>query len=242
MHIRRIFHSESDLTLRLSQRFLRRWKRMLALYEKHHRGLSKAVALKCISVAWAFCSSVAEGNASVPYQIKDVLEHQTKEWIEIGGEPLAFDDEDTASQLIWDTVCLMLEEKEPQPEWQYAFDMAGIHAAYAYKKEVMEETEASFGDIKAVRTTTISKEVSVKFDEMTSISNEIALLSNKSLAERQAGTKDIMRRVIAHGLVLPSDLREALLHLDDDKPQPINYKIEVQPGGTNICHTDKVTI
>jgi len=251
MYIRRIIHTDNDLAMRVSQRFMKRWHRLLRAYEKRHWKLSQAAAMKCVNVAWAVFSAVTEGNAALPANLENFFEHRTHEMIEVEGEPMYFDDSSIEEQLIWDSVCLMLEEVEPRPEWQYAYDIASPHAHMAYDAgvlgdEVEEATEivaeAIAKPVFDVPTSTASREItaiaSEKANMLKYIACQVELLQGKSLEERTRGSHLILRTMAANRLELPDELLAAVLALDDDIPTPFNQTINLYDHSQYIKQID----
>lgn len=230
MYIRHILHTEEDLAARFCQRFLRRWQRLLCVYKEHHWRLTETEALRCADVAWALFSAVTEGKSGMIEQTGRILDNESREVIEVGDTTLFTGDGSKEVMLTWDALCLMLEEIEPLDEWQYAFDIASPHATMAYKAEVMDEVEEAVvveekpAEVSKVLTTTMSEEVMQKAtdnSELTAFIAEcVAVLERKSLEERQKGCHVLMRMVVERDIPLPPDLRERLVHLDDEKPQP----------------------
>lgn len=144
MRIRHIFHSMQDLEQRLSQRLCRRLRRLMQRVRRRWHDIPDAELLRALSVAWAFIAKVEDGNRMQAMNFDRMLHGQSQEVIEMEGAIIALGEDDTPLEtMVWDSICLMLEEDATLPQTaQYAYDLADRHEVYAYSTEVIDEPTA----------------------------------------------------------------------------------------------------
>jgi len=139
MHVRHTFHTLSDLERYFSPRLVRRLKSLLCVYRW---GESQTV-MCAVCVASVFVSEVLGGNRCLASNFDNMLHGYAAEAIVMDNQPLRYGDDDVrVVSFLWDVICLMLEEYEPEREMpQWAYDEVGTHAYLAYEPEVMGDVE-----------------------------------------------------------------------------------------------------
>ena len=135
MHIRHAFHTLNDVERRLGPRFAGRLRRLLHAYKRYHKSLHISSVMRAVSLALAFATLAEEGDMARAGQFDAMLHGHGCETIELEGETLLFSEEgSTEETLFWDTVCLLLDEHEPDTDMpQAAYDLVDGHEWLAYR-------------------------------------------------------------------------------------------------------------
>jgi len=139
MHIRQCITSLQDLEQKFGPRLKQRVERLVHAYQKVLRKSVEPLIIRAVCVAVSF-ADVAQCDGAMACNFDDMMHGRVSEHLEFQGRELVYSDEDTSveEQLVWDTVCLMLEEYIPVSQMpQQAYNIAGLHAQLAYCTEVM---------------------------------------------------------------------------------------------------------
>lgn len=135
---------------------------MVCAYRKRKRGLSDPVILRALCVAMTFVSEARDGDVMLARNFDDMMYGRMAERLEYEGVPVVYDEEASAeTRLVWDAICLLIEEYEPEREVpQLVFDVAGDHSSLAYdviSKEAEEEEPAVVAAKAVVAATAVVK-------------------------------------------------------------------------------------
>lgn len=137
MIIRHIFHNETDLAVRFTPRFYKRWKALVGVYRKRRR-MDGVNVLRVASVAMAFYGAAENGDLQTVSMFDEML-YGRSGCLEMDGERVCVNGEDDCTRLLmWDMACLMIEENAGLAEKaQIAFDVASDRHTYAFDDDVM---------------------------------------------------------------------------------------------------------